>query len=332
MSPSLAAVVGAALLTLAGAPSAGASPADASAGAAVGADPAVDALDTVVDAFATPAGERCPEVVVLAARGSEQNSGLEPTRYSEQAPWVSNGFEGPNLRAFLQFAEQRHLEHTGESLLAEVPVLALNADVYPAALPLPALAEQGEELNPVETARRLGGVLEETPAHVIAGQALHAFRASVEGAAAGVGGVLADFEAASGCEPGYLLLGYSQGAIVLTLQEQWLHDAGRLAGAVYLGNPLLAPGDPGTVTGPVRGGALRAVPPGLRPGAEVPNRLNYCLPGDFTCDVDLDSLGTALTSHGGPHTRYFLVEPASPWDAAVADQFAAWVTGYTSHP
>lgn len=286
----------------------------------------------------------CPAVVVVAARGSEQNDDLRPTRYSTQGPWVSNGFEGPTLRDFLLFAEQRHLERTGGSLLADVAVLALDDAVYPAALPLPALAEAGEELSPPETVRRLGEVLSEAPAHHILGHAGTRFAASVETAAAGVPGVLADFEATSGCSPDYLLLGYSQGAIVLTLQEQWLHEEGRLAGAVYLGNPLLAPGDPGMVLPEVRGGALRGVPPELRPGARTDRRLNYCLPGDFACDLDPGALAEAMTSHAGAHAAYFQPAAGSAqgpgwdagwdvgWNAAVADQFATWVSGYTSHP
>ncbi len=276
--------------------------------------------------------DRCPEVAVVAARGSEQNHDLQPTGYGPQAPWVSNGFEAETLRGFLLFAEQRHLERTGESLMADVPVLALDDTVYPAALPVPELAAEGEEIGGVEAARRLNGVLAETPAHRIVDNAATQLVDSVGASLTGIRATLAGYEASTGCRPGYLLLGFSQGAFVLTLQEQWLHGADRLAGVIYLGNPLLAPGDRGIVTHPVRGGVFRQMPPRLRLGAPTDKRLNYCLPGDFICDVDAGAVVTALTSHGGVHNEYFLPGAASEADVMVVDQFASWLKGYTSHP
>lgn len=273
----------------------------------------------------TPGADRCPEVTVLAARGSEQNDQIVPTRYSESAPWVSNGYEAQNLRAFLQFAESRYLARTGESLMDDVAVLALDEAVYPAALPLPALAEEGEELAPAETARRLHALSRETQAHVLADTAVTGFLTSLESGIRGVGDVLADYEAGTGCQPDYLLLGYSQGSIVLTEQERELYDAGRLVGAIYLGNPLLTAGHPSTVGQGRGGGLLGPVAAHLDTTAPTPNRINHCRAGDFVCDTSLEAAADALGSGGGEHLTYYLDGKVDEGEAAVADAFASWV-------
>lgn len=283
--------------------------------------PAAEASESAPDA----AGQ-CPAVTVLAARGSEQDEDLVPTRYSDSAPWASNGFEAPTLRDFLQLSEQRHLTETGESLMAQVDVLALDDTVYPAALPLPALAEEGEELALDETARRVHELLSRTPAHQIAGEAAQAVMASVDSGIRGTGDVIAEYEATTGCQPGYILLGYSQGAVVLTAQEQELHESGRLLGAIYLGNPLLAAGDPSTVGQGRSGGLLGPVAERVLPTAPIPNRVNYCLAGDFVCAPTVDAATGALGDGGGAHATYFLNEEFSADDLAVTDAFASWVT------
>lgn len=294
---------------------------------------AVGAAAPVVPAQAGPAAsDRCPEVVVVAARGSEQNDGPEPARYSEQAPWTSNGYEATHLSAFLHYAEARHLERAGTSLMADVHVLGLDDSVYPASLPLPALAEEDEELTPVQTAQRLGEVLAESPAHVIADNAARGF---VEGVRSGIDGTpdyLAAWEGVTGCTPGYLLLGYSQGAIVLTAQEQALAEQGRLVGSLYFGNPLLRPGASPVVGSPERGaGLLAPVPQGMLPAASTSTpRLDYCLRGDFACDTTVDALSTSLASRAGAHAEYFVTDQRTADDAYVADTFADWIKGYTS--
>lgn len=269
---------------------------------------------------------RCPAVTVLAARGSEQDEGLTPTRYSDSAPWVSNGFEAQTLRDFLHLAEQRHLAGTGESLMAQVDVLALDDTVYPAALPLPALAEEGEELALDETAQRVRELLSQTPAHEIAGDAARATAASVDSGIRGTGDVIAEYEAATGCQPDYILLGYSQGAVVLTAQEQELYESGRLRGAIYLGNPLLPAGDPSTVGQGRSGGLLGPAAEWVLPTAPIQNRLNYCLAGDVVCAPTVENAAGALGDGGGVHATYFLAEEFSADDQAVADTFASWVT------
>lgn len=276
--------------------------------------------------------ESCPAVAIVAARGSEQNDDLLPTKYSDQSDLVSNGFEAEQLRSFLQFAESRHSEKTGGSLLAGVPVLALDDTIYPAALPLPALAEQDEELEPLETVYRLAAILEDQPAHMIVETAARDFGASLQTAIDGAPGVLAAGELETGCSPDYLFLGYSQGAMVLTALEQKLAEQGRLAGVLYLGNPLLRPGSGSVVGTPARGGGLlSSVPPSLLPEpAYGVDRINYCVRGDFACDTTPESLSASLASGGGVHTEYFLGDVPSADDGLVADIFAGWISDYTN--
>lgn len=256
------------------------------------------------------APQECPEIVVVAARGSEQNDHLEPTSYSRTSPWVSNGYEGETIRAFLHYAEDRHVAQTGVSLLEDVLVLGLDDTVYPASLPVPALAERGQNLDAVQMAGRLSTVLSETPAHVIAYDAVGGLVNGLATGIAGTVGYLDAFEAEAGCRPGYILIGFSQGALVLLPQESALKQRGQLAGSLYLGNPLQ-----GVVTGSSRSESL-----------------NYCIDGDFACNLTSSTAQAALRNGGGVHDEYFLgvdgLHPAG--DGDVADTFADWVTGYTS--
>lgn len=256
--------------------------------------------------------QECPEVVVLAARGSEQNADLEPTSYSDASPWVSNGYEAGNIRAFLRFTEARHLAETGESLLADVHVLALDGTVYPASLPLPAIAEPGEELDAAQTSSRLGGILRETPAHVIARDAFDGFVGSLHSGINGTMGYIDAWEAGTGCRPGYLLVGYSQGAMVLLAQEQELARRGQLAGSFYFGNPLHA---------------LHAL-------ASESGAVHYCADGDVVCHPTSSAGQAALGDGGGVHGLYFLDADGEPTEVEVhvADRFRERITGYTSRP
>lgn len=253
----------------------------------------------------------CPEILVVAARGSEQNEDLQPTSYSPASPWVSNGYEAGNIRSFLRFAEERHLAETGESLLADVHVLALDDSVYPASLPLPALAGPGEELDAAQTSSRLDGILRETPAHVIARDAVDGFLGSLHSGINGATGYIDAWEAETGCRPGYILVGYSQGAVVLLPQEQELARRGRLVGSLYFGNPLHA----------------------LAAGrASESNTIHYCVDGDYVCDLTSSAAQAAMGTGGGVHTRYFMHDDEQPAEADghVADRFREWITGYTS--
>src|SRR5699024_5363946 len=91
--------------------------------------------------------QTCPDTVVLAARGSDQNEEygeyFGPQRYSEHSE-LSNGYEGPNFTALFHQVEQRH-----PGTMDSVYVLALDVDAYPASMDLPPLAEESENLGPI---------------------------------------------------------------------------------------------------------------------------------------------------------------------------------------
>lgn len=100
----------------------------------------------------------------------------------------------------------------------------------------------------------------ETTPHAIAHEAISGLVNSLRSGIANAPGFVADFEHRTGCQPDYILFGYSQGSIVLSHLEQHLHEKGQLRGVVYLGNPQLGAGDPSTVGNPRVGN-------GLLPGA-----------------------------------------------------------------
>lgn len=251
----------------------------------------------------------CPEIVVLAARGSEQNNHLEPTSYSQESPWVSNGYEAESIRAFLHYAEARHREQTGTSLLADVQVLGLDDTVYPASLPVPALAERGENLDLGQTVGRLGEILRQTPAHVIAQDAVGGLLGGLESGINGTIGYIDAWETRTGCHPGYILIGFSQGAVVLIPQEPKLKERGQLVASLYIGNPL----HPVVGAGPSRSDSF-----------------SYCIDGDFACNLTSSTGQAALANGGGVHDEYFGAVDGQPreGDGDVADQFAGWITGY----
>ena len=166
--------------------------------------------DAAAPTPAAPAPETCRDVAVVAARGTDQTD-------------PDFGDEGETLRGLLDLAEARH-----PGLSSRAELIALDREVYPATLGLPQLAEEGEQLSPADTARRALEVIPEL------GQ-VHATdpRATIEA----LPGHLERREAETGCRPDYVLLGYSQGATVLTGLEARLHAQGRLRGVIYLGDP-----------------------------------------------------------------------------------------------
>ena len=101
--------------------------------AGIAAESTNQTLDLSDSTVATSAAdnEQCPEVAIIAARGSEQNFATTPQRYAPNSPWESNGFEAENIAAGLHLAQQRHTAATGESLFHNVPVLALDEETYP---------------------------------------------------------------------------------------------------------------------------------------------------------------------------------------------------------
>src|SRR5699024_11784155 len=92
-------------------------------------------------AHAGIAHQTCPNPVVLAARGSDQNEEygeyFGPQRYSGHSE-LSNGYEGPNFTALFHQVEQRH-----PGTMDSVYVLALDDEAHPASMDLPPLAGEG---------------------------------------------------------------------------------------------------------------------------------------------------------------------------------------------
>lgn len=127
----------------------------------------LDLSDSTIATSAADNGQ-CPEVAIIAARGSEQNFATIRQRYAPNSPWESNGFEAENIAAGLHLAQQRHAAATGESLFYNVPVLALDEETYPAELYLPVIAERGSNPDALEFSSNLVEILRHTPPHAIA--------------------------------------------------------------------------------------------------------------------------------------------------------------------
>ena len=99
--------------------------------------------------------------MVLAARDSDRNEEageyFGPQVDSEYAE-PSNGDEGPNFTALFHQVEQRH-----PGTMDSVFVLALDDAAYPAAMGLPPLADEGENLGPVEMVQRAVVIMHQYP-------------------------------------------------------------------------------------------------------------------------------------------------------------------------
>ncbi|APT82808.1 cutinase family protein [Corynebacterium ammoniagenes] len=255
-----------------------------------------------VTAHAASFDETCPNTVVLAARGSDQNEEngeyFGPQRYSENAE-PSNGYEGPNFTALFHQVEQRH-----PGTMDSVYVLALEEDAYPANMDLPPLAEEGENIGPIEMVQRAVGIVQQYPLgellHSVTFGAIDSLRAGVNNAPT----VVEDYEATTGCSPRYVVAGYSQGALVTTSVEKYLADTGRLEGAITIGNPLHKYSQ-------------------VMERAALPEdkRVDYCLSGDFVCDFSLEAANDALSNKAERHASYFLNEPTAQ-DIQVIDAVA----------
>lgn len=224
------------------------------------------AVTATASAASTTAAPSCPATAIIAARGSEQNSPdkITPTTYGAN-PTASNGYEGPNIRGLLLEAEKQNQLEAGTSLLTNVPVIGLDAEHYPAAFPLPPLAEEGEDLSPTETLQRLAVLLSrQSPLEIVN----HSITEFLNSARVGIPGTMqqiAEYEAASGCKLKYVLIGYSQGSFVLGANEQELARRGQLGGVISIGNPA------------------QILPGHSVFGAYTPNRTSYCLHGDIVC-------------------------------------------------
>lgn len=251
-------------------------------------------------------GGRCPAVTAVVARGSGQNLQIRPTRYSPEAPWTSNGFEERNIRALFARLEQHHVAETGESLMKDVYVMGLTDIEYPALLPLSAEGSTALDF----------------------GSSLVKGRENIQKA-------ITRFEVETGCQSKYLLVGYSQGVLVIDGQEQPLIDRDQYVGSLLVANPQLDPGDP-TIIGhtPETGGLISSLSP---PEPLHPHKINYCIPADVVCDRALRQfsasgssmagaqLSTGNSRNGRTHLKYFVTD--QPWDEEVFDQVSGWITG-----
>lgn len=253
----------------------------------------VSVLSAAAAAAAVPgasASEVCPAVTIVAARGSDQDPEhgdfLGPARYGER---MSNGYEGPNIAGLLHLAEERH-----PGLFDDAEVLGLDEHTYPAAMNLPPLAKDGERLTSSQTTERLSSVLEEHPLPELAyGTTVGAIDSVVRGAR-NAPGFLHAREAATGCHPDYIVVGFSQGAVIGTALEQKLGD--RVKGAMYMGNPV---------------------------PWHSPKSVNYCLGGDVICRPTVPNAVDALQTKMEVHASYF--ETPRVTDAYFADRLAGWV-------
>lgn len=288
-----------------------------------------------VSATPNPSWPQCPEVVVVAARGSEQNDDITPTRYSATAPaeFSSNGYEAENIQGLLHLVEHRYSQtHNGASLMESVAVLGLDAQAFPAQMYLPRLGEEGEELPAGELAARIAGILSSVPLPELVNRPI---REAVTGINQGIDslpGVIERFEQTSGCKPDYLYIGFSQGAVVLGSQEQLLFQQARLLGSVYVGDPTFSREQLGVqdmlVGNPTVGkGLLHQLPPNAPEReavmrrhalAQVPH-VYYCMAGDYACDTSAETAAKSLQEQGGLHVQYFLGAEPTLEDIQVAD-------------
>ena len=285
--------------------------------------------------------QRCPEVVIVAARGSEQNDDITPTRYSATAPaeFGSNGYEAENLQGLLHLAEQRYAEHhLGASLMEKVAVLGLDAEAFPARMYLPPLGEEGKEVSAQQLASNLSGILSSAPVSDLVNRPINEAVTGINQGIDTLPAVLNTFEQSSGCHPDYVYLGFSQGTVVLGSQEHLLAQQGRLRGAVYIGDPTFDQSrleeQDLLIGNPIVGrGIIPQIPPGTpereallrrHAPAAVPH-LYYCLAEDYSCDFSAPAAIKAIHGQGGPHVEYFLHPQPTPADLRVADILITWL-------
>lgn len=183
-------------------------------------------------------------------------------------------------------------------------MLALDDEAYPAAMGLPPLAEEGENLGPTELVQRAVGIVQQYPVHEMIHSVTFGFIDSVRAGMINASKVVENYEATTGCNPNYVVAGFSQGALVTTSVEKYLANTGRLEGAVTIGNPLHKY-------------------PWVMERASLPqdNRVDYCFNGDFVCDFSLEAASDALSTKAERHASYFLNEPTTK-DIEVIDAVA----------
>lgn len=228
----------------------------------------------------------CSDVVVVAARGSSQQRSMVDEHYPQDWRFVQDGrqgWEGDTLHAMYKHIDDYARRAYGVDAFQRVSFLPLNEE-YPA---VPVMgSDAGYGSIPFDRIRK----------------------SSDEGAESAIR-TINDYEAASGCSPRYLLTGYSQGALALQSIEAELQQRGRLAGAIYLGDPMKVHEDPRNhiVGKDIRNGVMVAE---SQLPAEVGqiasgNRTEYCIETDFVCNLAEENGENFVVDYGGDHRAYF---------------------------
>ena len=189
----------------------------------------------------------CQRPLIIAARGSEEPY-LPPFLVGYQDP--SLGWAGVTLLHFLAVANVR-----------DADIIALNPDEYPAIAVGDLKNVPNGNPTPLDYSITRG--VASTIAH-------HD-----------------EYVREHGCQPKTVLLGYSQGAIVMQRAERAIAERGNLAGVIYFGNPLRSANDP-AVIGAVgnRVGLQTYLEPSenslkYRAAHDV---VDFCIPLDPVCD------------------------------------------------
>ncbi|WJZ01536.1 cutinase family protein [Corynebacterium freiburgense] len=276
-------------------------------GQAIGVAASISMVVSVPYAGAQEAGE-CPAVEIVATRGTMEDS-VGPQQYGDAQ---SNGFEGDTLSRFFRYMEQRH----GIEVFDEVAVTGVSEGAYRAEPELPQ-----EVIHPAENEDRFTAatrlILEQGSISTVIEPFMSFLRSVFDGENTIPKAMNAEHNQ-QGCDPGIILVGYSQGAMVLQPYEEQLAQEGKLIGSLMLGNPELKLGHADAGQPQHSGGlfALSSAPP-----QQIAPRYEYCKRNDFVCDTSADVSGGI-----DMHLSYF--DPELPYDSndeAAADMVAQWV-------
>lgn len=166
----------------------------------------------------TDPAEQCPSLVIVSARGSEEEEAEQ-----NGTGLTSDGWEGPTIHRFLSFASSAHPTVIREE---NVSLFGIDDGHYPARFPVPDDLEglTGAQLSS-DTALLTDSL--------------------VRGVPGGLDQVKA-WESSTGCRPDYITVGYSQGVLPVVAVQQWAAQNHRLRGVVVIGSPV--GGVPGQVT------------------------------------------------------------------------------------
>ncbi|GAA4797885.1 cutinase family protein [Corynebacterium canis] len=257
--------------------------------------------------------QECPEVEIVVARGTTEGD-IGPQRYGST---VSNGFEGEVLARLFRFLEQRH----GEALFDDVAITGIADTAYRAEPVLPDEVVEPDDMDErVENAWDL--IVRYGPIPMIIEPAIEFVRSVFDGVNT-IPTAMENQDQETGCSSQTILVGYSQGAMVLQSYEKQLADQGRLVGALMIGDPQLKMGQANAGQPQHSGGLFGGS--ALAPQQVAP-RYEYCKRNDFVCDTSAEVIPGIDV-----HLSYF--DPETVRDAdekATADMLAQWVEGAKS--